>query len=398
MAVSLGIMYNNVNYALSVNSEALLKLQEQAATGQRINRASDDPSDAYRVLSLASQISDYENYTANLQDVSDLLEVSSTTIQSVMDNISSARTLITQITTGTFTEDGSQRKIASQKIDDLLEQAVSLCNTQHLNQYIFSGNASGTAPYVIERSSDGRITSVKYQGSDSARQVEVAPGVTSDTLLVGSNVFQADSRSTPVFYGASGAKAGTGTSTVTGDVLLSVTNDGTNYKLSIDNGLTYTTVPAGGEANTAVTDSTTGQVLFVDTRSLTSTGTEAVRVPGTYDVFSALISARDMLLNDQNFSASELEKLRTDMVSSLEEVGDELAGQLTKIGGKIGSLENLKSSMDDLKSRAQDESDGISQADISQIAIDLSRRETLYEMSISVASKLFSLSLLDFIE
>jgi flagellin-like hook-associated protein FlgL len=36
-------------------------------------------------------------------------------------------------------------------------------------------------------------------------------------------------------------------------------------------------------------------------------------------------------------------------------------------------------------------------ADIAQIAIDLARHEVLYEMSLAVASKMFSLSLMDFL-
>ena len=38
------------------------------------------------------------------------------------------------------------------------------------------------------------------------------------------------------------------------------------------------------------------------------------------------------------------------------------------------------------------------EADIAQVAIDLSRHEVLYQMSLAVAGKLMSLSLLDFIE
>ena len=54
-------VYNNVNYALHLHSEAMAKLQEQAYTGSRINRASDDPSTSYRILGLNSQQKSVEN-------------------------------------------------------------------------------------------------------------------------------------------------------------------------------------------------------------------------------------------------------------------------------------------------------------------------------------------------
>jgi flagellin-like hook-associated protein FlgL len=177
-----------------------------------------------------------------------------------------------------------------------------------------------------------------------------------------------------------------------------VTNDGSNYKLSIDDGLTYVTVPPGGNENQAVTDSRTGKVLYVDTRDITGTGVEPIRVPGTYDVFGTLISVRDMLLNSRDLSASQLQQLREKMMDSLDEVDKTLAQQMTAVGGKISSLSNLKDTLDTLDSNAKEQSDTLSQADISQVAIDLSRRQTLYQMSLQVAGKMFSLSLLDFIQ
>jgi predicted HTH domain antitoxin len=39
----------------------------------------------------------------------------------------------------------------------------------------------------------------------------------------------------------------------------------------------------------------------------------------------------------------------------------------------------------------------LEEADIAQIAIDLTRREVLYEMSLSMAARLLSMSLLDFL-
>jgi len=39
----------------------------------------------------------------------------------------------------------------------------------------------------------------------------------------------------------------------------------------------------------------------------------------------------------------------------------------------------------------------LQEADIAQIAIDLSRRELLYQMSLSLAARMMSVSLLDFI-
>ena len=397
MAISLGVMFNNVNFALASNSNALARLQEQAATGQRIVRVSDDPFASYHILNLDSQNRSFTNYSSNIANVVDMLDVSSSTILNIQQNINNARTTITQIGTGTFSDEGGYRSIASQSIDDILEQIVSLANSKYLNQYMFGGTNTATAPYTVERADNGEISSVSYQGAESSRIVEVAPNVRARTMAVGSDIFQSSNYGQPIFYGTTGVKTGTGSSNVTGDSWLKVDNDGTNYKLSIDDGATWTVVPLGGEENTMVTDSRTGKILYVDTRTITSTGTEPVRMPGTYDVFNTLITIRDLLRNTNDLPAQKLEEMRTLMVSSLEEVNLELSRSLTTVGGQINTLSDLKLTLDDLGSKAQEQSDIISQADIAQISVELSRHELLYQMSMQVASKLLSLNFLDFI-
>ena len=157
-------------------------------------------------------------------------------------------------------------------------------------------------------------------------------------------------------------------------------------------------MPTGGDANQAVTDSRTGKVLYVDTTGINSTGVELVRVPGTYDVFSTLINIRDLLKNDRNLSDSQIQQLRNASIR--------FAGRSAKPphpkgglrwGRKSGFLSNLKSSLESVKSNNEDETSQLQQADIAQIAIDLSRQQALYQMSLSVAGKMMSLSLLDFI-
>jgi len=385
---------NNVSYALHLHTDAIARLQEQASTGSRINRTSDGPSAAYNILTLNSQEKSLQNYMDNLSDVSDTLGLSSTIVGNITSYLSEVKSRLTQVTSGTYNQ--QSREIAAEGINDILEQIMSLANTKNLNQYIFGGANTASAPYVIQRT-DGEITSVSYQGSTDGRDVEVAPGLQASAFCVGSDIFGSNDRGDPVFMGITGAKAGTGTSSVRGDVWLTVINDGANYKLSIDDGASYVIVPPGGNTNQAVTDSRTGQVLYVDTTGINNTGVELVRVPGTYDVFSTLISIRDILKNKKNLSDAQLRQLEGSCLSSLDEVRNLLVRDSVSIGSKIGFLDDLKNSLTSMKNNAEDNVSRLQDADIAQIAIDLSRRQALYQVSLSVAAKIMSMSLLDFI-
>jgi flagellar hook-associated protein 3 FlgL len=395
MSGTLNSVYNNVSFALYLHTKEMARLQEQVSTGSRINRPSDDPSAAYQILGLTSQGRSLENYMGTLSDVVGTLELSSTIVGNMMSNLTEAKLRLTQIASGVYDEEA--RKRTAEEINDILEQMVSLANWSNAGHYLFGGDDTGSAPYVVERT-DGRITGVTYQGSDRTRNVEVAGGVQTSAFYVGDDIFRSSSRSDPIFLGNTGAKAGTGTSSVTGDVWLTVIYDGSNYKLSIDDGATYTTVPVGGDSNQTVTDPRTGKVLYVDSTGINSTGVEPVRMPGTYDIFNTLITIRDILKNERNLPDAQLEQLRTNALNSLEEVSNLLVQAEVSVGTRIGFLESLKDSLENIKYDTEDRTTYLQEADIAQIAIDLSRREVLYQMSLSIAGKLMSMSLLDFIE
>jgi flagellar hook-associated protein 3 FlgL len=393
MSGSLNSIYNNVSYALYLHSIEMARLQEQTTTGSRINRPSDDPSNAYRVVTLNSQEKSLENYINNLSDMIDTLDLSSTSIQEIESALSDVKVRLTQIISGTYPKES--RKDVAKGINDILEQVVSLANTKNMGQYLFGGNNTTSAPYLVERA-NGEITSVTYQGDFENRQVEVAPGIKSSAFCVGNNIFSSNDRSDPIFLGDTGAKAGTGTSNVQGDTWLTVSGTPGNYTLSIDDGLsTFNT--DGTDTNLAVTDPRTGKILYVDTTEINSPGIELVSIPGTYDVFNTLISIRDILKNERGLSEAQMRDLQQNSLNALGEVNKLLVNAEVSVGSKTGFLDNLKDSLDKLKYNAEDQATAVQQADVAQIAVDLSRREILYQMSLSVAGKLMSVSLLDFL-
>jgi len=393
MSGTLNSIYNNVSYALYIHSLEMARLQEQTTTGSRINRPSDDPSSSYRVATLNSQQMSLENYINNLSGIVSTLELSSSVIQDIESVITETKVRLTQVIGGIYHKE--IRKQTAEGINDLLEHVVSLANTKHMEQYLFGGSNTSSAPYLVERT-NGEITGVTYQGSLENREVEVAPGVKSSAYYVGYDVFHSDDRSDPVFLGDTGAKAGTGTSNIQGDTWLTVTGSAGNYNLSIDDGLsTFNT--DGTDTNLAVTDSRTGKILYVDTTGITGTGVELVSVPGTYDLFNTLISIRDMLRNKRGLTDAQLRELQDNSLNKLEEINQLVVQAEVAVGTKIGFLDNLQDSLDKLKYDAEEEATLLQEADIAQIAIDLSRREILYQMSLSVAGKLMSVSLLDFL-
>jgi flagellar hook-associated protein 3 len=213
---------------------------------------------------------------------------------------------------------------------------------------------------------------------DGGAEVAYTPGdadvcVTNDE---GDRVYVDTSGLNPAFQGTVGVQA-------TGD-------------LSIDDGTTTTAIDFA-DANLAVTDPATGETLYVDGTGIERTGLEAVRVPGTADLFSALIAVRDILFNTRNLPENEQLERLGDMVGLVNEVSGRLTMASTSIGSSIGRLASLDEGLEARQQEAEDQAAALENADIVQAATDLARRQTLYEMTLAASAKLLRLSLFNYV-
>lgn len=396
MAGSIQNTHRIVTNALAVHSQDLARLQEQVSTGSRVNRISDDPTVASQLLSLESQRQTLINYREGLTDIVSTMEMTSIILESMTGELRSTQEVLTQIAGGIHGQNNRDR--IAESIDDHLQQILLLANTQLGNRYLFSGAKTSTKSFVPTRDSENKITAVTYQGSQERRSVGVAAGVKTEVYWVGEDVFRGSSRKTAEFVlENTGAALGSGTSSVRGDVWLEVTTNGASYDLSIDGGTTKISVAgASDNTNIAVTNAS-GEVLYVNASNITTTGTDVISFPGSYDVFETLISVRDILRNDKGLPDNQLQEVLQGAIGWTREISELLLQTQVRVGSRTGYLENLNITLENMAFNIDDEKTILGDADIAQVAVDLARRTILYEMSLNVAGKLLSISLFDFL-
>jgi flagellar hook-associated protein 3 FlgL len=387
MSFSFDSIYRSTSYALEKQATAMALLQEQVSTGSQINRASDNPSDANRVMALSSDNSKLDYFIEGMKTLSGKLDYASGSFSTVSEQLSEFGGKLTGVMSANIGRD----EFAA-GINDLLGALLSIANTKRNGQHLFGGADSASVPYVTERSG-GEVTRVYYQGSYEDRKVEVAPNVEVSSVFIGEEIFREDNRQAVDFISNStGAAVGSGTSSIEGYFELEVTRPGANFLLSVDGGLTTVTVPAGGEANTAVRDSRTGKVLFVDTTALTAEGTVTVNVPGTHDIFNMLLNIRDLLL-----SKDDVKEELAAVAESFPDVHRKIVSGFAVIGGRSSTLGIMQDGYENIQFSSKEEIARLQDADIAQVVVDITRRETLYQMSMGIAGKLLSTSLMDFL-
>ncbi len=171
------------------------RLQEQISTGKRVNRASDDPAAARKILSLRSEDLSLDQFAANIQTATQSLDFSASALQSTSDILQRITELTIQGVSATTDQTG--RTTIANEINQLLETIMQSANSKRLGRYTFAGTNTTTVPFVATRDTSGKISSVAYNGNRETIEYNVGPNtnaivnLTGDEVFVTSNLFQA---------------------------------------------------------------------------------------------------------------------------------------------------------------------------------------------------------------
>lgn len=188
MRVTQGMMVTRALNNLNYQTRRLLQLQEQLATGLRVNAPSDDPLAARRAIDLRQTMSREDQYLGNISGANLQLLESVTAIQTVVESLQRANEITLQGSNGTMAQ--AQRDQLAVEANQLLESVLMEANHQTNGRYVFGGTRTLTAPYVPTRNAQGEITSVAYEGNLEQISVGVADGVSVVVNETGQRAFQ----------------------------------------------------------------------------------------------------------------------------------------------------------------------------------------------------------------
>lgn len=165
MRISSQQIFQNSVQRMQETSIQQAKTQEQLSTGKRVNRPSDDPVAASRMLQLEQELARTEQYQRNIDFAENRLEQEDSTLSSMNDLLVRVRELTVQSGNGSLTDE--DRSYISAELSQRLDQLAGLANSRDSNgQYVFGGYSGDNPPYakVVDPLTDTAAWS--YQGSD----------------------------------------------------------------------------------------------------------------------------------------------------------------------------------------------------------------------------------------
>lgn len=150
------------------NYSSVVKAQDQASSGVRVQTAADDPVAAARLLMLQQQKDMLGQFNGNIDTLKNSLLTEDNVLESINTALQKASELALQA--GNVGISDADRKSIAAEVGSIEDQVLGLLNTKDASgNYLFSGSKTDTPPY--SRNNDGTYS---YQGDDTPLSLKVS--------------------------------------------------------------------------------------------------------------------------------------------------------------------------------------------------------------------------------
>jgi len=395
---------DNMRFNTTVNSLFSAQSQyndllEKIASQKKVNRASDDPVAATRIIDIRQAKAANEQYRKNMDSSDSWISATESKLSSAYDLLVNAQEIA--VGQATATSNAVTRQIAAQQVQSLIDEMSSLANAKSGNRYLFSGSQTSTQPFSADL---------------SAATIEQAQKAAGNT------------------FAGTVTSSGTYTGTVNKTYAVKITTDGiladAEYQFSTDGGRTWngTDLPmAGGPVDlgdgvTLTFDDAAGtkafgenDIFYVnaiapgyyhgDSENLSMTinrgtnltynitGAEAFTSAGSngVDVFKTLNDLKDAL-NSNNVQGI------SGQLDNLKNAQNQVTLSQSRCGTKANHLEVVKNGLADFDAKLNDLLSVAQDTDLADLITRLSMKEIALQASYSMAAKIRETTILNFLK
>jgi flagellar hook-associated protein 3 FlgL len=397
------IFSGGINRLQDLNSN-LAQTQEQISTGKRVNKPSDDPVAAARILKLDQELQRIETYQRNVSLAENRLEQEENALGRSVDVIQRVRELTVQAGNGALSP--NDRKSISAELKERLGQLADITNSRDASgEYIFSG-FQGDTPAFAKNASGSWV----YQGDEGQRSLEIDDGVTVPISDHGKGIYS----TVPAAVFAEGAGTNQPDARINGvevvdraefdsvapdDIQLTVNAAGNALDVSIINTRTGTSVPATPPSVPYVS----GEPFEIAGVRATITNAVAgeeftIRTSGKQSVFGTiekLIAGLDSINKGTPAGQDEYNDLIANSLANLDNAQESVVLKQTELGGRLNAVESTKGFLEDSSVYSEEIRSELRDVDYAEAISNLSFQSFVLQAAQQSFARVSGLSLFD---
>jgi len=146
MRITLGMQTNQNLLNINNQQEQINQLSQQISSGVTMSSPSDNPYDWSQAMNLNQGLQEYNSILSGISFGTGWCQATGSALSQLSNLVSQAQQIAVSASSATGT---TQSAAQASEVNGILQQAVSLANSQYGDQYIFSGTSTSTAPVSI---------------------------------------------------------------------------------------------------------------------------------------------------------------------------------------------------------------------------------------------------------
>jgi flagellar hook-associated protein 3 FlgL len=431
MRVSSTMMTDNYLQQLNRAYAKEAKLMEQS-DGSSMHRPSDDPVNYTKNMIYNTSLSENDQYTANVKTAVSWMKSSDSAMVNMKDAMTTAVEKTVAAANGKETTDTTA---TGTQVLALVQEMVTEGNSQLGGRYLFSGQMDTTAPFTLSTDKKVRGLAKTLDDTQSAYFNNTATvGNLSQMLsLKGSdgNAYYLNTKNGNIYtsnFVSTGYKdaqnvSGHGSTVAAGDEYAKATTGGAAVNISTYFNTDGTLTTAGSSGITATGGSVTSfsfatveqqvvsyngdnnRLSMVKQNGAINTAVDSVNVTGqdmfgSTDLFGGSAGAstlNDLLTVTAKMQQGDTKWLSSDGISLANNAHTSMVNAESTMAARTTVYNDAITTLDTQKTIITTDITDVSATDVSALAVQLMTAQTLYNMSLSVGSKILPKSLADYL-
>lgn len=386
MRISTNQVYQNGLSSLLSQQERVTKLQEQLASGIKVQFSYEDPISFAQIEWMTQRISTTELLQKNCLNATNALSLEESILSDCINNIQRLREI--QVQAGDSSLSQSERQTLSIEASELLTQIQALANSKDNNgDYLFSGGQTTTEPFTLDTTGQ-----LNYNGDSTQRFQLIGSSLQIAINDPGDGIFMCIPGGNGSFS-ISNSNSNTGTASInTGSV--------TNYSAYIpDDYMINFTLNSAGNLVVMVSGASSGNVipasglpddapLYQEGMSLSFNGMamQLSGMPQSGDSFSVtpaqnvsiFTTIQEMITNLNLPFDSAVNKAATltqnnQLLAQLDSALENIISTLANIGSRLNQVSSTQDANEDLINASQIAVKFLSEADPVVVATEFNQ-------------------------
>lgn len=191
MRVTNSSMMANQMYDNQQNLQRMNKLNEQINTSKLVNRVSDDPHKAVKIMRLNNEIKYTEKYNYNIDETVGWMNNTDSSLEELGTILGDVKEAILKIGNGTYSE--NEFKAIHAEVNEKIKELGEIFNTTHGGRYMFGGSNVDDAPMAVDLTGDFPKLSIKNGNKDNLN-ADISDGTSIDYNISAKEVFSKDGK------------------------------------------------------------------------------------------------------------------------------------------------------------------------------------------------------------